>query len=90
MDPLDQVGDPTRGQYGVLKLQTSPLGNDSAGGSADLANGKYFIEINFYLKLKTLKHLKSIQFKFEYWINYKRKFEAFKCIHWVTQLFVFS
>ncbi|XP_033208424.1 equilibrative nucleoside transporter 4 [Belonocnema kinseyi] len=41
MDPLDQAGDPTRAQYGVLKLQTSPLGNDSAGGSADLANGQY-------------------------------------------------
>ena len=41
MDPLDQVGDPTRGKYGVLKLQTSPLGIDSASGSADLANGNY-------------------------------------------------
>lgn len=39
MDPLDQVGDPIKGQYGVLKLQTSPLGNDSASGSGDLANG---------------------------------------------------
>lgn len=41
MDPLDQVGDPIKGQYGVLKLQTSPLGNDSASGSGDLANGQY-------------------------------------------------
>lgn len=39
MDPLDQVGDPAKGQYGVLKLQTSPLGNESASGNADM-NGK--------------------------------------------------
>ncbi|XP_011310979.1 equilibrative nucleoside transporter 4 [Fopius arisanus] len=29
MDPLDQIGDPSRGQYGVLKLQTSPLGPEA-------------------------------------------------------------
>ncbi|XP_015593950.1 equilibrative nucleoside transporter 4 [Cephus cinctus] len=39
MDPLDQVGDPSKGQYGVLKIQTSPLGTDSAGGSADTTIG---------------------------------------------------
>ncbi|XP_012270453.1 equilibrative nucleoside transporter 4 [Orussus abietinus] len=39
MDPMDQVGDPSKGQYGVLKIQTSPLGNYSAGGSADTRNG---------------------------------------------------
>ncbi|XP_076238806.1 equilibrative nucleoside transporter 3 [Calliopsis andreniformis] len=33
MDPLDQVGDPSKGQYGVLKIQTSPLGNDAANGN---------------------------------------------------------
>lgn len=33
MDPLDQVGDPSKGQYGVLKIQTSPLGTDSASGT---------------------------------------------------------
>jgi len=43
MDPLDQVGDPSKGQYGVLKIQTSPLGTESASGSADL-NGNQ--EIN--------------------------------------------
>ncbi|KAL6267218.1 hypothetical protein P5V15_000294 [Pogonomyrmex californicus] len=42
MDPLDQVGDPSKGQYGVLKIQTSPLGTESASGSADLnATGQY-------------------------------------------------
>ncbi|KYQ55555.1 Equilibrative nucleoside transporter 4 [Trachymyrmex zeteki] len=42
MDPLDQVGDPSKGQYGVLKIQTSPLGTESASGSADLnAAGQY-------------------------------------------------
>ena len=43
MDPLDHTGDPgSKGQYGVLKIQTSPLGTDiSAGGSAgDGTNGK--------------------------------------------------
>lgn len=34
MDPLDQVGDPTKGQYGVLKLQTSPLGPDATGDAS--------------------------------------------------------
>ena len=38
MDPLDQTSDPSRGQYGVLKLQSSPTGADSAGGSVDLTN----------------------------------------------------
>ncbi|EFN82396.1 equilibrative nucleoside transporter 4 [Harpegnathos saltator] len=42
MDPLDQVGDPSKGQYGVLKIQTSPLGPESASGSADVtASGQY-------------------------------------------------
>ncbi|XP_014471015.1 PREDICTED: equilibrative nucleoside transporter 4 isoform X2 [Dinoponera quadriceps] len=42
MDPLDQIGDPSKGQYGVLKIQTSPLGPESANGSADLnASGQY-------------------------------------------------
>ncbi|KYN01108.1 PREDICTED: equilibrative nucleoside transporter 4 [Cyphomyrmex costatus] len=35
MDPLDQVGDPSKGQYGVLKIQTSPLGKESATENAD-------------------------------------------------------
>lgn len=43
MDPLDQVGDPSKGQYGVLKIQTSPLGTESTSGT-DL-NGKQ--DINF-------------------------------------------
>lgn len=49
MDPLDQVGDPSKGQYGVLKIQTSPLGTESASGSADL-NSKNLNsrEINSY------------------------------------------
>lgn len=41
MDPLDQVGDPSKGQYGVLKIQTSPLGNESASGNTEL-NGKNY------------------------------------------------
>lgn len=42
MDPLDQVGDPTKGQYGILKIQTSPLGTDSASASTDLnGTGQY-------------------------------------------------
>ncbi|KAG7205436.1 hypothetical protein KM043_007428 [Ampulex compressa] len=42
MDPLDQVGDPAKGQYGVLKIQTSPMGTESASGSADLnGTGQY-------------------------------------------------
>lgn len=45
MDPLDQVGDPSKGQYGVLKIQTSPLGPESASGSADV-NGKREIATN--------------------------------------------
>lgn len=39
MDPLDQIGDPSKGQYGVLKIQTSPLGNESTSGNTEL-NGK--------------------------------------------------
>lgn len=45
MDPLDQVGDPSKGQYGVLKIQTSPLGNESASGNAEL-NGKNYNLLN--------------------------------------------
>jgi solute carrier family 29 (equilibrative nucleoside transporter) protein 4 len=41
MDPLDQENDPSRGQYGVLKLQTSPLGADSASGSIDMTNSMF-------------------------------------------------
>lgn len=40
MDPLDQVGDPSKGQYGVLKIQTSPLGAESASGSNDINSKK--------------------------------------------------
>lgn len=47
MDPLDQIGDPSKGQYGVLKIQTSPLGTESASGT-DL-NGKQ--DIDFVLDL---------------------------------------
>nr|XP_050861032.1 equilibrative nucleoside transporter 4 [Vespula vulgaris]XP_050861033.1 equilibrative nucleoside transporter 4 [Vespula vulgaris] len=36
MDPLDQVGDPTKGQYGILKIQTSPLGIESTSASTDI------------------------------------------------------
>lgn len=39
MDPLDQTGDPSKGQYGVLKIQTSPLAVDAASGSTEAANG---------------------------------------------------
>ncbi|XP_043251871.1 equilibrative nucleoside transporter 4 isoform X1 [Colletes gigas] len=38
MDPLDQVGDPSKGQYGVLKIQTSPVGNETTSGNTD-SNG---------------------------------------------------
>ncbi|KAL2714417.1 equilibrative nucleoside transporter 4 [Vespula squamosa] len=42
MDPLDQVGDPTKGQYGILKIQTSPLGTDSVNANTDLnGTGQY-------------------------------------------------
>ncbi|XP_032664647.1 equilibrative nucleoside transporter 4 [Odontomachus brunneus] len=42
MDPMDQVGDPSKGQYGVLKIQTSPMGPESASGSTDVtASGQY-------------------------------------------------
>lgn len=44
MDPLDQVGDPSKSQYGILKIQTSPLGTDSASASTDL-NGNIFFNI---------------------------------------------
>lgn len=37
MDPLEQVGDSSKGQYGVLKIQTSPLGTETASGSTELA-----------------------------------------------------
>lgn len=43
MDPLDQVGDPSKGQYGVLKIQTSPLGTESASGSADLNGNREMV-----------------------------------------------
>ncbi|XP_014215707.1 equilibrative nucleoside transporter 4 isoform X2 [Copidosoma floridanum] len=41
-DPLDQGSDPSRGQYGVLKLQTSPLGPDSTSGATDTTNSQFF------------------------------------------------
>lgn len=44
MDPLDQIGDPTKGQYGILKIQTSPLGTDSASASTD-PNGNILFNI---------------------------------------------
>lgn len=48
MDPLDQIGDPTKGQYGVLKIQTSPPGNDSASGSGE-TNGIVLITKSVFL-----------------------------------------
>lgn len=47
MDPLDQVGDPSKGQYGVLKIQTSPLGNESASGSTDLNGAGQYSAFSF-------------------------------------------
>lgn len=44
MDPLDQIGDPTKSQYGILKIQTSPLGTDSASASTD-PNGNILFNI---------------------------------------------
>ncbi|GAB1867958.1 Equilibrative nucleoside transporter 4 [Camponotus japonicus] len=41
MDPLDQIGDPSKGQYGVLKIQTSPLGTESASGTDLNASRQY-------------------------------------------------
>ncbi|XP_070156380.1 equilibrative nucleoside transporter 4 [Polyergus mexicanus] len=41
MDPLDQVGDPSKGQYGVLKIQTSPLGTESTSGTDLNASRQY-------------------------------------------------
>ncbi|XP_058792732.1 equilibrative nucleoside transporter 4 [Phymastichus coffea] len=44
---LDQGADPSRGQYGILKL-TSPLATDSASGSADMTNNAgQFFEFSF-------------------------------------------
>ncbi|KAK0163646.1 hypothetical protein PV327_007309 [Microctonus hyperodae] len=45
MDPLDQICDSSKGQYGVLKLQTSPLTADS--GSIDLANDAQYSAFSF-------------------------------------------
>ena len=39
MDPLDQGADSSRGQYGVLKLQNSPRGNETTSENAD--NSEY-------------------------------------------------
>ncbi|XP_043284665.1 equilibrative nucleoside transporter 4 isoform X2 [Venturia canescens] len=42
LEPSEDVGltnDPSKGHYGVLKIQTSPLGADAAGGSTEAANG---------------------------------------------------
>ncbi|XP_053996432.1 equilibrative nucleoside transporter 4 isoform X1 [Hylaeus anthracinus] len=47
MDPLDQVGDPSKGQYGVLKIQTSPLGNESASGNTDFNGGNQYSAFSF-------------------------------------------
>ncbi|XP_076172612.1 equilibrative nucleoside transporter 3 [Ptiloglossa arizonensis] len=47
MDPLDQVGDPSKGQYGVLKIQTSPLGNESASGNTDLNGTNQYSAFSF-------------------------------------------
>lgn len=49
MDPLDQIGDPSKGQYGVLKIQTSPLGNESTSGNTEL-NGKSQYMFQYVLK----------------------------------------
>ncbi|XP_063977034.1 equilibrative nucleoside transporter 4 [Diachasmimorpha longicaudata] len=42
MDPLDQVGELSKGQYGVLKLQTSPLGPEATSGDASGAQYSAF------------------------------------------------
>ncbi|XP_071859128.1 equilibrative nucleoside transporter 3 isoform X1 [Bombus fervidus] len=47
MDPLDQVGDPSKGQYGVLKIQTSPLGNESASGNTELSGTNQYSPFSF-------------------------------------------
>ncbi|XP_068975765.1 equilibrative nucleoside transporter 4 [Bombus flavifrons] len=47
MDPLDQVGDPSKGQYGVLKIQTSPLGNESASGNTELNGTNQYSPFSF-------------------------------------------
>ncbi|XP_029660485.1 equilibrative nucleoside transporter 4 [Formica exsecta] len=46
MDPLDQVGDPSKGQYGVLKIQTSPLGTESTSGT-DLNTSRQYSAFSF-------------------------------------------
>lgn len=50
MDPLDQVGDPTKGQYGILKIQTSPLGIESTSASTDI-NGNIFLNVKILFNL---------------------------------------
>ncbi|XP_076763335.1 equilibrative nucleoside transporter 3 isoform X2 [Xylocopa sonorina] len=47
MDPLDQVGDPSKGQYGVLKIQTSPLGNESASANTELNGTNQYSPFSF-------------------------------------------
>ncbi|XP_078041485.1 equilibrative nucleoside transporter 3 isoform X1 [Augochlora pura] len=47
MDPLDQVGDSAKGQYGVLKIQTSPLGTDSASGNTELNGMNQYSAFSF-------------------------------------------
>lgn len=56
MDPLDQIGDPSKGQYGVLKIQTSPLGTESASGTdskqeIDFIWFKYRMIIDLFKKI---------------------------------------
>ncbi|XP_050463129.1 equilibrative nucleoside transporter 4 [Cataglyphis hispanica] len=46
MDPLDQVGDPSKGQYGVLKIQTSPLGTESTS-ETDLNASRQYSAFSF-------------------------------------------
>lgn len=63
MDPLDQIGDPSKGQYGVLKIQTSPLGNESTSGNTEL-NGKSQYMFQYMLKYLFIYNSKLDNFSF--------------------------
>ncbi|CAK9827742.1 Equilibrative nucleoside transporter 4 [Anthophora retusa] len=47
MDPLDQVGDPSKGQYGVLKIQTSPLGTETATTNPEINGTNQYSAFSF-------------------------------------------
>ncbi|XP_017764072.1 PREDICTED: equilibrative nucleoside transporter 4 isoform X2 [Eufriesea mexicana] len=50
LEPTEDVGlagDPSKGQYGVLKIQTSPLGNESTNGNTELNGTNQYSPFSF-------------------------------------------